>query len=111
MSHKTNYKQNNNSRPERTKFNPSKFGSTWASIFWKGKPGLSPQGEANQPIIGTLNIAGKEIDLTFSECNKLIETIVDGKEAAKVSRRLGTTANGAGSPVGFMEVMSDMYKK
>ena len=49
MAHKTNYKQNN--RPERTKFNPSKFGSTWASIFWKGKPGLTAQGEANQPVI------------------------------------------------------------
>jgi|TARA_R110000822_G_scaffold29054_31_gene85998 hypothetical protein len=108
MAHKTNYKQNN--RPERTKFNPSKFGSTWASIFWKGKPGLTAQGEANQPVIGSLNIGGKQFDLTFSECNKLIETLIDAKEAARTSKRLGTTSNGAGSPVSFMEVVSDMQQ-
>ena len=104
-------KFNYNNRQPKTKFNPSKFGSTWASIYWKGKPGLSPQGEANQPVIGTLNIGGKQHDLTFSECNKIIETLLDAKESAKISRRLGTTSNGAGSPVGFMEVMSEMYKK
>ena len=107
MSHKVNYKQSN--RPERTKFNPSKFGPTWASIFWKSKPGLSPMGEANQPVVGSLNIGGKQFDLTFSECNKLIETLIDAKESARVSKRLGTTANAAGSPVGFMETVSDMY--
>jgi len=106
---KFNYKQSSN-RPERTKFNPSKFGSTWASIFWKGKPGLSPVGEAKQAIIGTLNIGGKEHDLTFSECNKVIETLIDAKEAAKVSVRLGTQQNQK-AHVGFMEVVSEMYKK
>ena len=106
MAHKVNY---NNNRPERSKFNPAKFGPTWASIFWKSKPGLMAMGEANQPVIGNLNIGGKEFDLTFSECNKLIETLIDAKEAAKISKRLGTTSNGAGSPVGFMETVSDMY--
>jgi hypothetical protein len=108
MSHKVNY---NNRRPERTKFNPSKFGSTWASIYWKGKPGLNPMGEANQPVIGELSIAGKQFDLTFSECNKIIETLEDAKQGAKIASRLGTTSNGAGSPVGFTEVMSTMYNK
>ena len=108
MSHKENY---NNNRPERTKINPSKFGPTWASIYWKGKPGLSPMGEANQPIIGEISISGRQFDLTFSECNKLIETLIDAKEGAKISRRLGTTSNAAGSPIGFMEVQSEMYKK
>ena len=107
MKHRGNF----NNRQPRTKFNPNKYGPTWASIFWKAKPGLSPQGESKQPTIGTLNIAGKQIDLTFSECNKIIETLEDAKQAAKVSKRLGTTSNGAGSPVGFMEVMSEMYNK
>ena len=106
MKHKGNF----NNRQPRTKFNPSKFGANWASIYWKAKPGLAPMGDANQPVIGTLNIAGKEIDLTFSETNKLIETLLDGQQASKVSRRLGTPANGAGSPVGFMEVVSEMNK-
>ena len=87
----------------------AKFGSTWASIFWKGKPGLSPQGDANQPVIGSINISGKEFDLTFSECNKLIETLIDAKEAARTSKRLGmdrtTTPH-----VSFMDVVSDMQQ-
>ena len=107
MKHKGNF----NNRQPRTKFNPSKFGSTWASVYWKAKPGLSPIGDANQPIIGALNIGSKQFDLTFSECNKIIETLIDAKEAAKVSKRLGTTANAAGSPIGFMEVISEMNKQ
>ena len=103
---KFNYKN----RQQKTKFNPSKFGSTWASIYWKAKPGLTPQGDANQPVIGTLNIGGKQHDLTFSECNKIIETLHDAKEASKISVRLGTTSNGASSPVGFMEVVSSMQQ-
>jgi hypothetical protein len=102
-------KFNYNNRQPKTKFNPNKFGPTWASIYWNGKPGLSPVGESNQPVIGTLSIAGKKIDLTFSECNKLIETLEDAKVGAKISRRLGTSSNSAGSPVGFMEVVSEMY--
>ena len=102
-------KFNHNNRQERTKFNPAKFGSTWASIFWKGKPGLSPQGDANQPVIVSINISGKEFDLTFSECNKLIETLIDAKEAARTSKRLGmdrtTTPH-----VSFMDVVSDMQQ-
>ena len=105
MKHKGKF-----NRQPRTKFNPSKFGSNYSSIYWKAKPGLAPQGEANQPVIGTLNIAGKQVDLTFSETNKLIEVLLDGQQASKISRRLGTPANGAGSPVGFMEVMSEMHK-
>ena len=66
--------KNFNNRPK-SKFNPGKFGSSWASIFWKAKPGLSPVGESNQPIIGSLNISGRQFDLTFSECNKIIETL------------------------------------
>tara|TARA_R110001583_G_scaffold3293_32_gene21382 strand:- start:2873 stop:3193 length:321 start_codon:yes stop_codon:yes gene_type:complete len=106
MAHIKNF----NNRPK-SKFNPSKFGSTWASIFWKGKPGLPTIGEANQPIIGSLNISNRQFDLTFSECNKIIETLEDAKQGAKIANRLGTTSNGAGSPVGFTEVMSTMYDK
>jgi len=102
-------KFNHNNRQERTKFNPAKFGSTWASIFWKGKPGLTPQGDANQPVIGSLNISGKEFDLTFSECNKLIETLIDAKEAARTSKRLGMDRTST-AHVGFMEVVSSMHK-
>jgi len=104
---KFNYKD----RQPKSKFNPGKFGSTWASIYWKGKPGLSPMGDANQPIIGALSIGGKQFDLTFSECNKIIDTLHDAKEAAKIAKRLGTTSNSAGSPIGFMEVMSEMHEK
>ena len=105
MKHKGSF----NNRQEKTKFNPSKFGKTWASIYWKGKPGLTPQGEANQPVIGTLNIGGKGFDLTFSECNKLIETLIDAKEAARTSKRLDMDRTSQ-AHVGFMEVVSDMHQ-
>jgi len=102
-------KFNYNNRQERTKFNPSKFGPTWASIFWKGKPGLTAQGEANQHVIGTLNIGGKQFDLTFSECNKLIETLIDAKEASRTSKRLNMHRTSE-AHVGFMDVVSDMQQ-
>ena len=105
MKHKGSF----NNRQQKTKFNPAKFGPTWASIYWKGKPGMRPMGESNQPVIGTLNIAGKQFDLTFSECNKLIETLIDAKEASRTSERLDMDRTSEPS-VGFMEVVSEMHQ-
>ena len=70
---------------------------------------MRPMGESNQPVIGTLNIAGKQFDLTFSECNKLIETLIDAKEAARTAKRLDMDRTSEPS-VGFMEVVSEMHQ-
>ena len=56
------------------KFNPQKYGKVWSTIdceLMKGAKAKHPQGDANQPIIGTLFIDGKRVELTFSETNQL----------------------------------------
>ena len=105
MSHKVNYTQHN--RPEKPKYNPGKFGKVWGGMHFKHKHGLNPVGEANQPIIGTLHIDGKKVELTFSECNRLIDILDDAKTISRTANRLGQTSNSAGSPIGFMEAMSE----
>ena len=52
---------------------------------------------------------GKQFDLTFSECNKLIETLIDAKEAARTSKRLDMDRTSQ-AHVGFMEVVSEMHQ-
>ena len=48
----------------------------------------------------------------FKTIYLVMDNDIAGQDGAvKISKRLGTTSNGAGSPVGFMEVMSEMYKK
>ena len=51
---------------------------------------------AKQPIIGYLKIAGQRIGITFSEANKIAETLNDAKHQFNVARSLGMTAGGYG---------------
>jgi len=44
-----------------------------------------------QCTIGTLEIGGKSIPLTFSECNKIIETLEDAKHTHRQIYKLGLT--------------------
>jgi len=78
----------------RSKFNPAKYGKVWNSISFKHMWNRVPVGEAKQPIIGKLLIAGKEVELTFTECSKLIETLEDAKYSFNVGTRMGRLDNG-----------------
>ena len=99
-------KFNTNDR-QKPKYNPGKFGKVWGGMHFKHKHGLNPVGEANQPIIGTLHIDGKKVELTFSECNRLIDILDDAKTISRTATRLGQTSTSAGSPIGFMEALSE----
>ena len=82
-------------------FDRKKYGPTWDHIKFdlrKGEPKI-PEG-SNQPIIGTLFL-GKcgHIDLTYTECSKIIETLQDGQYTARIAQRLDALAhNAAGEP-------------
>jgi|TARA_R100001463_G_scaffold38301_2_gene82171 hypothetical protein len=73
------------------KFNANKYGSLWSSItteLMKGAKATTPQGEATQPLIGTLLIGGKRHELTWSETNRIIEELYDLQTVAKNAQRM-----------------------
>jgi len=82
-------------------FNPKKYGPTWEHIKFELRPDnlKIPEG-ANQPIIGTLFLGEcGHIDLTYTECTKIIDTLHDGQYASNIAQRLGALAhNAAGAP-------------
>ena len=73
------------------KFNANKYGSLWSSIrteLMKGVKAIKPQGEATQPLIGTLLIGGKKHELTYSETNRIIEELYDLQTVYKNAQRM-----------------------
>tara|TARA_A100001201_G_scaffold81197_1_gene72483 strand:- start:975 stop:1250 length:276 start_codon:yes stop_codon:yes gene_type:complete len=86
------------------KFNPQKYGKVWSTIdceLMKGAKAKHPQGDANQPLIGTLFIDGKRVELTFSETNRVIETMLDMQKMYKNAQRLGMLDEGTGTWRGY----------
>jgi len=70
-------------------FNPGKYGKLWASMNWECEWGRTPQGDAHGPVIGKLCIGGQQFELTWTECNRLIETLTDAKHQHKVGTSMG----------------------
>lgn len=85
--------KHNQKRP----FEPGKYGKNWAGIEFELAHGVGAVHPASQPIIGYLKIAGQKIGITFSEANKIAETLKDGKHAFNVARSLGMTGSGYGT--------------
>ena len=86
------------------KFNPQKYGKVWSTIdcdLMKGAKAKYPQGEANQPLIGTFLIDNKRFELTFSETNRVIETMLDMQKMYKNAQRLGMLDEGTGTWRGY----------
>ena len=77
-------------------FNPGKYGKVWASIGFAHDWNRTPEGDANGPVIGKLVIDKMEVELTFSETNRLIETLRDAQHRYNVGVRLGRTNKDAG---------------
>lgn len=91
------YKAKNVERPmsgDRPKFNPEKYGRVWNTISFEHMWNRVPVGESKQPVIGKLLIGGKVVELTFTECSKLIDTLEDAKYSYNVGTRLGKLDNG-----------------
>ena len=85
-------------------FNPRKYGKLWSSIhttLMKGSKAKNPQGDANQPLICTLNIGGKKFELTHSETNRLIEECIDAQNTYKKALRMGMLDITSGTPDGY----------
>ena len=70
-------------------FNPEKYGKLWGGIEFDLELNANPVGNAKGPIIGSLKIGGKSFQLTWTECNKIIETLEDSKYKYNIGKRLG----------------------
>jgi len=92
MKKDNSFKGGSNKNQTRSKFDPAKYGKHWSTIDFelaKGAKASSPMAPATQPLIGSLCIAGKKIDITFSEANKIMETLHDAKHQYNVAKKLG----------------------
>jgi hypothetical protein len=69
----------------------NKLGKVYWSIDFEMNDGLTEKDfrEAEQPIIGELLIGDKKIPLTFSECNRIMETLHDAKHTHHQIYKLG----------------------
>ena len=69
-----------------------KFGKNYSSINFELNPNWTPKqsgyGPNGQPNLGSLVVGGKYVKLTFSEINKVIQTLEDAKVIANNSYRL-----------------------
>ena len=91
QKHKSDYGQ-------KRKFNPQRYGKVWGSITFEHDWDKEPQGESNGPVIGKLWIGNTCHQLTFSETNKLIETLKDAQHSYNVGVRMGRTNKHASQP-------------
>ena len=82
---------------QKKQFNPGRYGNVWSGIDFQHDWGRQPQGDSTQPIIGQLLLDGKKVSLTFTETNKIIETLRDAQHVYNVGVRLGRTNQDAGS--------------
>ena len=81
-------------------FNPQKYGKLWSTVdceLMTGAKAKVPSGDANQPVIGTFIIGGKRFELTFSESNRVLETMLDMQNMYKKAQRLGMLDEGSGT--------------
>ena len=91
------YKAKNVERPastDRPKFNPAKYGKVWNTMSFEHMWNRVPVGEAKQPVIGKLLIGGRMVEMTFTECNRLIEVLEDAKQTHNIGTRMGRRDNG-----------------
>ncbi len=91
QKHKTSFNS-------KRKFNPQRYGKVWGSITFEHDWDKEPVGEANGPVIGNLWIGNSNHQLTFSETNKLIETLKEAQHAYNVGVRMGRTNMHASQP-------------
>ncbi len=89
-------KENKTIHNQNKVFNPKQYGDVWGSINFNHEWGRTPQGDAKGPVIGKLVIGNQSHELTFTETNKIIETLRDAQHRYNVGTRLGRTNQDAG---------------
>ena len=62
-----------------------------------GSKAKNPIAPAEQPLVGTLVIGNKRVELTFSETNKIITELVAGQQAHTTAKKLGQLEEGMGT--------------
>ena len=87
-------------------FNPGKYGKVWGAIEFAHDWGRQPEGDANGPVIGKLKIGNQSVELTFTETNRIIETLRDAQHAHNVGVRLGRTNQDAGATLNMRRFKS-----
>jgi hypothetical protein len=83
-----------------TDADPAKYGKHWANINFElmtGAKALTPTHPATQPIIGTLVLGNKKVEITFSEANRIMSEIVQGQQAYNTAKKLGQLEAGMGT--------------
>mgnify|MGYP003118281725 CR=1 FL=1 len=72
-------------------FNPDRYGKLWKTIGYELRYGnQTPIGEANQPTMGSLLIDGKKFEVTWTEANRIIDSIRDLQNVYSKAKRMGT---------------------
>jgi len=82
---------------QRTPFEPGRLGPNWGSITFEqsyGSKAMNAVAPCNQPLIGTLIIGKVRVDITFSEANKIIETLQDSQYRFNVAKKMGMLESG-----------------
>ena len=79
-------------------FDPTRYGKLWGSITFELLDEPAFQEKGKQPVIGYLCIDNKKIGVTWSETNRIIETLSDGQHRHNVANRLGMLEKGYGTP-------------
>jgi hypothetical protein len=69
----------------------NKLGKLYWSIDFEMNDGLTEKDFRNEdnPVIGELILGDKKISLTFSECNRIMETLHDAKHTHHQIYKLG----------------------
>jgi len=82
-----------------TKKTPAqRYGKLWNSIsFDLSGARKKRSNDESQPIIGTLNIANKSFDITWTEASRIINQLHDGQQNFNTATRLGLLDKGAGT--------------
>jgi len=71
-------------------FNPKRYGKLWSTIHYDLRHGnQNPVGECTQPTMGWIHIDGKKHEVTWSEANKIMETLRDLQDVYTKAKRLG----------------------
>jgi len=102
VKNNNSYKQGPNRDHSKPKFNPDKYGKLWNGIDFKLAKGMKaqrPTPPAEQPLIGSLCIGGKEFEITASEASRIMDTLKDAQYQYNNARRLGMLDAGTGTPV------------
>ncbi len=78
-------------------FTPEKYGKLWTGIDFKLTDSEVIIPPATQTTVGKLLIGGSQFDITFTEANKIIETLTDAKHIFNVASRMGMIGKKVGT--------------